>query len=102
VDEVVVTVIADVPVPPELTVMFTGLKEIDGPGLEIEAAKPTAPAKPLRLLRDIVELTEAPTMTERKTGLAVMAKAGSGGELTITVILTEWTSELPVPVTVRV
>jgi hypothetical protein len=81
-------------------VRFAGLKETDSPGLEIEDVRLTVPEKPLRLLRDIVELPEESTMMDRMLGLAVMVKPGCGGELTTKVILTEWMSEPLVPVTV--
>ena len=90
-DEVVDTVIVEILVPPEDNVRFTGLKETDSPGLEIDAVKLTVPANPLVLPRDIVVLPEEPTVRDRVSGLADMVKPGCGGEFTVRLLLAELT-----------
>jgi hypothetical protein len=100
VDEVAITVIVDVRVPSEGKVTFAGLKNTDGPTLEIEAVKLTLPANPFRLARLIVELPEDSSITVRLGGLALRVKSGCGDGLAVTTKLTELTNALLVPVIV--
>lgn len=100
VDEVARTVIVEVAVPPEGKVTFVGLKNTDGPTLEIEAVKLMLPVNPFMLLRLIVEVPEDPRITVRLVGLAFNVKSGCGGRLTVTTIMVERINEVLIPVIV--
>lgn len=92
VDVVVDTVSVVVPVPPDERVTLVALKVVVGPDGDMEDVRVTVPAKPLILVRVIEDAADEPAWIVRLTGLAAMVKSGGGGELTVTVIVTEWTS----------
>ena len=100
VDVVVDTVSVVVPVPPDDKVTLAALRVVVGPDGDMDDARVIVPAKPLMLIRVIEDAAEDPAWMVRLTGLAVMVKSGGGGWLTVTVIVTGWTSVPLVPVTV--
>ena len=67
--DVVDSVRAEVPVPPEDRVIVTGFNETEGPLGEIEDAKLTVPAKP-RLARLIVDGADDPGVRASPLGFA--------------------------------
>jgi hypothetical protein len=86
VEELAVSV--DVPVPPLVKVMLEGLMELVKPEGETLVERETVPAKPLRLVRVIVEVAELPDWAVRLVGLAEMLKLdGLGGRRLVNLIV---------------
>ncbi len=93
------TVRVDVPEPPEVRVTLAGLRdtvEPDAGTTTVESV--TVPENPLRLPRLIVEVAEEPDWTVRADALVERLK--SGASVTLTRMMTVWTSDPVVPVTV--
>ncbi len=92
---------AEVPDPPELSVMLVGLQETLSPveGLTVLDIV-RVPVKPLRLVTVAVELPDVPTLKVTVVGLAAMLK--SGGATTLMLMVAEWEREPAVPFTVTV
>ena len=89
----------DVPEPPEVRVTLAGLRntlEPDPGTTTVESV--TVPENPLRLPRLIVEVAEEPDWTVRADALVEMLK--SGARVTLTRMMTVWTSDPLAPVTV--
>jgi hypothetical protein len=85
---VVLIVSVEVPVPPADRTTLGGLKDVVGRlltvALETAAWSVTVPWKPLRLVRVIVEVADAPIPMVRDVGLADMLKSGGGTEMVTT------------------
>ena len=62
----------DVPVPPDVRVMLVGLSEAVVPEGEVDVARLTVPAKPLRLVRVTVDVVAEPEVTVRLDGAETM------------------------------
>ena len=89
----------DVPEPPEVRVTLAGLRdtvEPDAGTTTVESV--TVPENPLRLPRLIVAVAEEPDWTVRADALVERLK--SGASVTLTRMMTVWTSDPVVPVTV--
>jgi len=94
------TVSVVVPVPPDDKVTLVALRVVVGPDGDMEDVRVIVPVNPLMLLKVMVDAAEDPAWIVRLTGLAIMVKSGGGGALTVTDIVTEWTSDPLVPLTV--
>ena len=92
----------DVPVPPEERETLDGLSERPSPLGELVADRATVPAKPLRLVRVIVEVEDDPAFIVSEEGLAVMLKSAELTELTVTDTVVWWDREPLFPVIVAV
>jgi hypothetical protein len=92
----------DVPVPPEERETLEGLSERPSPLGELVADRVTGPAKPLRLVRVIVEVEDDPALILIEDGFAVMLKSAELPELMVTATVVWWDSEPLDPVIVTV
>jgi hypothetical protein len=92
----------DAPVPPEERETLEGFRERLSPLGELVADRVTVPAKPLRLVRVIVEAEDDPAFIVSEEGLEVRLKSAELTELTVTETVAWWDSEPLVPVIVTV
>lgn len=100
VEVVVDTVSVVAPVPPDDRRTLVALRVVVGPDGDMEDVRLIVPPKPLILVKVITDAAEEPAWIVRLTGLATMVKSGWGGGLTVTVIVTEWTSVPLIPLTI--
>ncbi len=84
---------------PEDNATETGLTEAVGPVGYTATPRVTLPAKPLRLVRVIVEFPDDPCTMLKVVGLEDMLKSGT---TIVTAVVAEWDGDPPVPVPVTV
>jgi hypothetical protein len=94
------TVSVVVPVPPDDSVTLVALRVVVGPDGDMEDVRLIVPVNPLMLVKVMVDAAEEPAWIVRLAGLAAIVKSGGGGTLTVTDIVTEWTNDPLVPLTV--
>jgi hypothetical protein len=71
-------------VPPATRDTLVKLKDEVGPAGETVADRPTEPAKPFRLVRETVEVSEEPCGMAMEDGAALIVKSAGGVTVTVT------------------